>query len=274
MRAGLTRTHAWLDFDLYCGNHDLRPSATEEVGERYVAYRKEHRFRTKRYWSVTHRVINLEVRRQDAEEWFAFAYGVVARVENLQRIRLDESMRMPKYSLQKGLIRVLGRTEEGEVVDIDETKFSTFITDLTLDYEILKKMSPRDFERAIAAVYVRTRRYKRVILTPPAGDGGRDLILEPVKPRSGRRIVELKRYRSRRIKAELVNALIGVLYGESPESKATVITTSTFAPRLPKHRSITKAVADGRLQMLDLVKLVEGCIQSEYSDEPDHFAVE
>ena len=270
MRGGRSRTRAWLDFDMHCGNHDIKPEVSRSFEARYESYLKSHRLRPTTYTTFTHKVFSLQVRSQHAQDWFSSAFELLANLDNLVRIRLgfwgDRTYRLPE-----GLLRVVARVEEGEVVDINPDVFIQFIHDLTLDYEILKRMSPRDFERAIAAVYARTGRFDRVILTPRSGDEGRDVVLESVEWGGRRMIVELKRYRRRRISADMVNSLIGVLTGEQRGSRAAFMTTSRFAPRLNDHRSIRKALASGDLQLLDLIHLVEGCIQSEYSDDPVHF---
>jgi hypothetical protein len=270
MRSSLSRGAAWMDFDMHCGNHDIKAEVSRSMAARYDSYCTLEQFRSTKYVTFTHKVFSLQVRLEHAEEWFAIAFGQLANISNLVRIR-SSLLGEKRYRLTDKLLRTVGRVPDGEVVDVDPEAFTDFINDLTLDYEILRRMSPRDFERAIAAVYAKTGRFDRVILTPGSGDEGRDVILEAAEWDGRRTIVELKRYRRRRVSAEMVNSLIGVLTGELDGSRATFLTTSSFAPRLQKHRSIRQALSSRGLDLLDLVQLVEGCIQSEYCPDPVHF---
>ncbi len=270
MRASRSRVAAWMDFDMHCGNHDIKPEVSRSLANRYTSYCDLHHFRPTKYVTFTHKVFSLQVRLEHADEWFSLAFQQIANLDNLLRIRAPLYGDKP-YRLSPRLLRTVGHVPDGEVVDVDPGAFSDFIRDLTLDYEILRRMPPRDFERAMAAVYARTGRFDRVILTPRSGDEGRDVILEAAEWTGQRRIIELKRYLRRRVSAEMVNSLIGVLTGEGDGSRAAFLTTSTFAPRLQKHRSIRKALLSRRVELLDLVHLVEGCIQSEYCKDPMHF---
>lgn len=271
MRAARSRTRAWMDFDMHCGNHDIRDEVSESLAERYESYLRSERLRPTRYTTFTHKVISLQVRKEDAEGWFSHVFELLSNLANLDRIRVFEFDGVGEYRLPKGLLRTVARLEDGEVVETDQDAFTRFVEDLILDYRRLTVISPRDFEQAIAAVYARTARFDRVILTPRSGDGGRDVILEAAEWCGKRVIVETKRYRQRRISAEMVNSLIGVLTGEADGSMAAFLTTSRFAPRLKCHRSICKALASKSLQLLDLIAIIEGCIQTEYSPDPDHF---
>lgn len=259
---------------MHCGNHDIKGEVSSALAARYELYLAFERFRPTRYTTFTHKVFSLQVRVQHAEEWFSSVFDLLANLDNLTRIRVPfGSHGDGAYRLPKGFLRIVDHAKDGEVIEIDQDAFTRFVEDLTLDYEILRRIAPRDFERAIAAVYVRTGRFDRVILTPRSGDEGRDVILEAAEWCGRRVIIETKRYRRRRISAEMVNSLIGVLTGEIDGSRAAFLTTSRFAPRLKNHRSIRKALASGSLQLLELIALVEGCIQSEYSKDPVHFAL-
>jgi hypothetical protein len=270
MRASRSRRAAWMDFDTHWGNHDIKDEVSRSLAARYDSYCIAEQFRPTKYVSFTHKVFTFQVRPEHEEEWFAHAFDQVADVAHLVRIRTS-LLGERRYRLTDKLLRTVDRVPDGEVVEVDSEAFTDFINDLTLDYEILRRMSPRDFERAIAAVYAKTRRFDRVILTPRSDDEGRDVILEAAEWGRRRKIIELKRYRRRRVSAEMVNSLIGVLTGERAGSRAAFITTSTFAPRLKKHRSIRRAISSRRLELLDLVQLVEGCIQSEFCNDPVHF---
>lgn len=270
MRASQSRVSAWMDFDMHCGNHDIKPKVSQLLAAEYSDYCESEQFLTTRHISFTHKIFSFEVRRKHAEQWFSKALSRLSDVDNLVRIREPIFGDRP-YRLPAGLLRTVSRVADGTAVEVNPEAFTQFIEHLTLDYEILRRMKPHDFERAIAAVYAKTGRFDRVILTPPSGDEGRDVILEAVEWRGRRVIVELKRYRRRRVSAELVNSLMGVLTGEMDGSRAALLTTSKFAPRVKRHRSIRKALSSGHLELLELVQLVEGCIQSEYSKAPMHF---
>ena len=271
LRTSRSRSRALMDFDLFSGKHNLKLKPIQSIQDKYSQYLKAENLNPTKHANVTPTVVRLQVRLQHAQEWFSFVYKTCVNLENLQRIRVEQLSGKARYLLPSNLVSVIEEVRDGQVIKADKEEFTRFIQHLSIDYEILLRMSPRDFERAIAAVYSRTGRFDRVILTPASGDEGRDIVLESSRWGSKRMVVELKRYRRNKISAEAVNALIGVLTGEEVGSRAAFITTSTFAPRLSQHRSIRKAIDNHSLELLNLVELVEGCIQCEYSKEPLHF---
>ena len=87
-------------------------------------------------------------------------------------------------------------------------------------------------EELIAEAYERDG-YKDVILTPHSADKGRDVIVSATLPGIGtiKIVDQVKRYAARRkVTADDVRALYGVVSLDQSVSKGIVTTTSDFAP--------------------------------------------
>jgi restriction system protein len=75
--------------------------------------------------------------------------------------------------------------------------------------------------------------FDEVIVTPRSGDLGRDLLVTKLGIGSVKIIVSVKAYRrGALVRYDDVRALMGVLQGERDASKAILITTSDFPPRM------------------------------------------
>ena len=144
-----------MDFDLFPGNHNLKAEAVELIRDKYSQYLKTEKLTPSNHVTVTPTVVRLQVRLQHAHDWFTFVYGTCVHWGNLDRIRTNLSPlgEEGRYALSTNLLRCVAKVDDGQVVAVNEREFTRFIEDLTLDYKILLQMSPRDFERAIAAVY-------------------------------------------------------------------------------------------------------------------------
>lgn len=88
----------------------------------------------------------------------------------------------------------------------------------------------------IADAY-REQGFSDVILTPYSRDKGRDVIVSATLPGIGtiKIVDQIKRYSPhRKVKADDVRALVGVLTRDQDVSKGIVTTTSDFAPGIQK----------------------------------------
>jgi hypothetical protein len=83
------RERSLIDFDLYSGNHDLRPEVQQQLWERYEDYCTAFRFRSRLHSHFSKTSIMCEVKREHAEEWFSLLWQVVSDVDNLSRIRCE-----------------------------------------------------------------------------------------------------------------------------------------------------------------------------------------
>ncbi len=268
-RAGKSRSRGWMDFDLYSGNHDIKQSVQDNWRERYAQYCRQHAFTPTCYYTFTRLVFRCQVRLEDAEGWFNAIYSSMSNVRNLERVRfIDLIPPKTSYTIPVNLLKTVEKHADGDLVTVDPDKFESFIRDLTIDYKILHLLKPRDVEKVVAAIFASSGFFDRVILTPRSADLGRDVILEKAEWGSDRLVIEVKAYRRRKVPSEKVDALLGVLTGETPRSMACLAATSTFAPKLTDRPHVAKALRRN-LQLIDFVDLVEACIQSCYTRNPD-----
>lgn len=273
VRAGRSRTRAWADFDMNCSNHNIKPDMSDGFAKSYARYCKQKSLRPTIYTTFTHKVWTFQVWKDDIQEWFSDAFQRLSNIVHLERIRVPDWFGSGgNYHLPADLLVIIDRVPDGEIIGINHAAFTQFVEALTFDYTILSSIHPREFEKAVAAVYARTGRFDRVILTPRSADKGRDIILESESWGDRRVLVELKQYKNRSVSAEQVNALIGVLSGEKRGSTSALLTTASFAPRIREHPSIENALTSKQIELLNFTSIIEGCIQSEYSDAPLHFS--
>jgi restriction system protein len=103
---------------------------------------------------------------------------------------------------------------------------------LEKDPSFLDTLKPRRLEELVAEAYTQ-QGYKDVVLTPHSNDKGRDVIVTATLPGIGtiRIVDQVKRYAPhRKVTANDVRALAGVLLRDQEVSKGIVTTTSDFAP--------------------------------------------
>jgi restriction system protein len=107
---------------------------------------------------------------------------------------------------------------------------------LEKDPTFLDTLKPRRLEELVAEAYMQ-QGYKDVVLTPHSDDKGRDVIVTATLPGIGtiRIVDQVKRYAPhRKVIANDVRALAGVLLRDRDVSKGIVTTTSDFAPGIQK----------------------------------------
>ena len=112
------------------------------------------------------------------------------------------------------------------------TPWIEILKELERDPQFLHTIHPRKLEELIADAY-RQQGYTDVILTPYSNDRGRDVIVSATLPGIGtiRIVDQVKRYSPhRKVTANDVRALAGVLLRDRDVSKGIVTTTSDFAP--------------------------------------------
>jgi restriction system protein len=123
-----------------------------------------------------------------------------------------------------------------------------WIEDLAAGNEALFRLSPRELEVLVAALY-RKLGYT-VKLTPPSRDGGRDVIA--IRQTPGQREVvsiECKAHTSP-VGVAYVDRLRGVIEGDGA-SRGVLVTISGFT------RGARKATGDGRLELIDGTTLIQ-----------------
>ncbi len=119
-------------------------------------------------------------------------------------------------------------TEEGNLVEAVTIPWFTIVSKLEQDPAFLNQLPWRKLEELVAGGYERAG--YEVILTPRSSDGGRDIIA--VKQDISIRIIDqIKAYApGRRVTANDVRALLGVLSSDLNTSKGFVTTSAEFAP--------------------------------------------
>lgn len=133
----------------------------------------------------------------------------------------------PGISVGAVLIDLGPKIDEGRMVLAVRPAWRRIFDEVVRDRNAVYKLEPHQFEEFNAAAYDGDGWI--VTLTPRSGDGGRDIIA--IQPDGFRVLVQVKlRTHGRRVKADEVRSLVGVLSRDPAASKAVFTTTSVFAP--------------------------------------------
>lgn len=264
------RGRSLIDFDLHPGNHDLRREVQDALWRRYVDYCKAFGYRSKIHTHFSKTSIMCEVKAEHSEAWFSLLWRIVTDVENLSRIRCEFMEEYARRELGRitagGILIPSGSVSDGELVRVIAPAFKKIVELLQFDYTVLHTMSPRQFEELLAAAYERLG-FDSVVLTPPSGDHGRDLIVEKYGWGAMRLFVEAKKYHSTNlVRASDVRSLLGTLVTEPTTTRAILVTTSDFAPEIRNAPNIAPLLGD-RLELLNGKQLIEKLVQIEHSSE-------
>lgn len=128
------------------------------------------------------------------------------------------------------------KTPDGQIVRAVTVPWLAIYQELERDPDRIFEFvnQPRKFEEFIATSYDMAG-YDKVELTPASGDGGRDVIASKTGLITVRVLDQAKAYApSRKVTANDVRAMHGVLAKDSNASKAVVTTTADFAPGVSK----------------------------------------
>lgn len=173
------------------------------------------------------------------------------------------------FVFPKNLLRVLGRRLDGEMVEVDHNKLRAISQTLSLNFERVRSLKPREMEILVAAIYSSTNYFDRVILTPATRDYGRDVILERDDWNGRRFLIEVKAYSpARSTPPDKIDAILGVADGEQPGSCVALFSTSRFSSEIKNRPNVKKTIRK-KLQLVDFLGLVESAIQASYSTCPD-----
>ena len=160
---------------------------------------------------------------------------------------------LPPLLLQAAILDIRDRTDEGHIVKGVTIPWFEIIRQIARDPHFLFKVSWRRLEELIAGAY--EREGWNVVLTPPSGDRGRDIIAERPGSCAIRIVDQVKAYApGHRVSADDVRAMIGVLASDPNISKGFVTTTAQFAPGVFTDSDITQFVPY-RLDLRDGPKL-------------------
>ncbi|MFQ5539642.1 MAG: restriction endonuclease [Candidatus Binatia bacterium] len=167
----------------------------------------------------------------------------------------EEAFQTPRESrtpdlLIQAAIDVTGdRTNEGQLIEYVSIPWLEILKGLNRDPQFLHKFDWRKLEELVAGAY-REAGFE-VILTPRSGDRGQDVIATKPGIGSIRIIDQVKKYApNRRVTADEVRAILGVLEAEQNVSKGIITTTSEFAPGIKQDERL-KAFMPYRLELKD-----------------------
>jgi restriction system protein len=136
----------------------------------------------------------------------------------------------PPGILLQTLVIPKRETSEGPLIESVANVWIEIIRFLNQSPENIHQLHWRKLEELIAATYDR-RGFERVILTPPSGDKGRDVIAYSSQFGTLKFIDQVKAYSpGRLVTADEVRSLVGVLSRDTSASKGIVTTSSEFAP--------------------------------------------
>lgn len=156
----------------------------------------------------------------------------------------------PTVLVQAAVVRLGEETNEGQLVDGVSVAWFEIIKELQKDPDFLFKIHWRKLEELIAGAYEREG-WPEVVLTPRSGDRGRDVIAS--KPGIGaiRIVDQIKAYSpGRRVSADEVRSLLGVLTIDRNVSKGIITTSSEFAPGIFEDADL-KAFMPHRVELKD-----------------------
>jgi restriction system protein len=161
---------------------------------------------------------------------------------------------LPIVLLQAAIIELGSKPDEGALVQAVTLPWFEIISCLEKDPGFLQRVPWRKMEEVIAGAYMREG-WDEVTITPRSADGGRDIIAVRRNVCAIRIIDQVKAYSlGRRVTANDVRALLGVLSSDPNVSKGFVTTTADFAPHILEDSSI-KPFVPFRLELRDGVRL-------------------
>ena len=162
----------------------------------------------------------------------------------------------PDILLQATVVDLGGSTIDGRLIIGVSVAWFEIIERLEKDPNFMFQIPPRKLEELIAGAYERAG-FSDVILTPRSGDLGRDIIATKPGFCSVRIIDQIKAYSpGRRVTADEVRALLGVLSADQNASKGLVTTTAEFAPRIDEDR-LLKQFMPYRLELKNGKQLLQ-----------------
>jgi restriction system protein len=165
--------------------------------------------------------------------------------------------KVPELLIPASIVLPAGQVDEGQLIEAVAWPWFEIIKKLEQDPQFLHKLDWRTLEELIAGAY-RREGWDEVILTPPSGDKGRDVIASKRGVGAIRFYDQVKKYApGHKVVANDVRALVGVLTVDPNVSKAVITTTASFAPGVYDEM---KNLIPYRLELKDGPKLNEWLI--------------
>jgi HJR/Mrr/RecB family endonuclease len=269
-KARAFRGRATFTFDRFTGNHVLRDTTQELIANEYADYLQKEKLKIRGHTSVTHLVVQLEIKLEHAEYWWSKVWAISCDLSQLERVKFD-GPRDPtnNFRFPSGLLRTIATHSDGDLVEVDQDELRKISETLTFNFDRIRSLKPREMEMLVAAIYCSTGYFDRVILTPATRDHGRDVILERDVWKGRRFLIEVKAYSDKRsTPPDKIDGVLGVADGEAPGSCVALFSTSYFSSEIEKRPNVKNTIRK-KLQLVDFVGLVEASIQASYSNCPD-----
>lgn len=151
--------------------------------------------------------------------------------------------------LMQAVVSLGEQTPDGHRIEAVTLPWFTIIREIQRDPTFLNKINWRKLEELVAGAYEQAG--YEVVLTSRSADRGRDIIAVKQGLCSIRIIDQVKAYApNRKVTANDVRALLGVLSSEQNTSKGIVTTTAEFAPGICSDPTI-KFFIPFRLELRD-----------------------
>jgi len=161
----------------------------------------------------------------------------------------------PSSILLQAVIIPGPKTPEGSLITAVAPAWRAIIALLEKDWSLAFQIGDRKWEEIIAASYDEAG-FDEVTLTPRSGDLGRDVIAVRRGHFGVRFIDQVKAYGpDRRVTADDVRALFGVLSADPKANKGIVTTTAEFAPKIESDALLTPFFPQ-RLELVDGKQLI------------------
>src|SRR6185295_14553508 len=203
-----------------------------------------------------HKADRIKHRKELAQE-----LNVSLPVLRVRAIRISEELRTCSYGclskatvssptvLMQAVVSLGEQTPDGHRIQAVTLPWFTLIQEIQRDPACLSQIDWRKLEELVAGAYEQAG--YDVVLTPRSADRGRDIVAVKHGVCSIRIIDQVKAYAPhRRVTANDVRALIGVLFSEPNTSKGIVTTSATFAPGIWSDPTI-KPFIPYRLELRD-----------------------
>lgn len=172
----------------------------------------------------------------------------------------------PEILLQVEIISLGERTEQGVIVSAAAIPWREMWKAINTDPDLLVHFSrnPRKFEGFIAGAYVEEG-WDEVTLTPPSGDGGRDVIAVKSGFGSVRFLEQTKAYSPNHLVThDDVRAMLGVLTTDPNSSKGLITTTSDFQPGITQSEEF-RSLMPHRSELKNGTQLLKWLVPREQS---------
>lgn len=149
----------------------------------------------------------------------------------------------------QGIVIPEKKVDEGTLIKSTSHVWAEIAKTLGADWSQANQLSWLQWEEMIAGAYHRAG--YEVVLTPPSGDGGRDVIATNKGIGCIKVLGSMKAYApGHLVDAEACRSLLGVLSSDRQASKGIITTTSGFAPMIEKDPSIAPFLPT-RLELMD-----------------------